>query len=174
MENFDIAASGRQLFNKSDLTIVFGHRYGLVGPNGMGKTTLLKHIATRKLDIPPNIDILYCEQGLFRYLLRVTRRASSDECSLEIEADKSSAIESVLRSDKVRLAYMEKEAEASKRLEAGDVSAAEELQEASNQLRNIGADAAEPKARRILGTFVLGWPCAVSSCCIIVHHLSAL
>lgn len=40
-----------------------GRRYGLVGPNGMGKTTLLKHIASRKLAIPPNIDILYCEQG---------------------------------------------------------------------------------------------------------------
>lgn len=31
----------------------------------MGKTTLLKHIAGRKLDIPSNIDLLYCEQGLF-------------------------------------------------------------------------------------------------------------
>ena len=30
----------------------------------MGKTTLLKHIADRKLAIPPNIDVLYCEQGI--------------------------------------------------------------------------------------------------------------
>jgi hypothetical protein len=29
----------------------------------MGKTTLLMHIAERKLAIPPNIDVLYCEQG---------------------------------------------------------------------------------------------------------------
>lgn len=29
----------------------------------MGKTTLLTHIAARKLAIPPNIDILLCEQG---------------------------------------------------------------------------------------------------------------
>ena len=29
----------------------------------MGKTTLLIHIAQRKLAIPPNIDVLYCEQG---------------------------------------------------------------------------------------------------------------
>ena len=28
-----------------------------------GKTTLLKHIAQRALNIPPNIDVLYCEQG---------------------------------------------------------------------------------------------------------------
>ena len=37
-------------------------RYGLVGPNGHGKTTLLRHIGTRSLQIPPNIDVLYCEQ----------------------------------------------------------------------------------------------------------------
>ena len=29
----------------------------------MGKTTLLTHIASRKLAIPPNIDVLLCEQG---------------------------------------------------------------------------------------------------------------
>ena len=54
------------MFNKACLTVAMGRRYGLVGPNGMGKTTLLKHIAARKLAIPPNIDILYCEQGLFK------------------------------------------------------------------------------------------------------------
>ena len=35
VENFDIGAQGKMLFNKADLTIVFGHRYGLVGPNGL-------------------------------------------------------------------------------------------------------------------------------------------
>jgi len=28
-----------------------------------GKTTLLKHISSRVLNIPPNIDLLLCEQG---------------------------------------------------------------------------------------------------------------
>ena len=31
----------------------------------MGKTTLLSHIANRALAIPPNIDCLLCEQGLY-------------------------------------------------------------------------------------------------------------
>jgi hypothetical protein len=30
----------------------------------MGKTTLLNHIAQRILSIPPNIDVLLCEQGI--------------------------------------------------------------------------------------------------------------
>ena len=34
VENFDISAGGRLLFNKANLTIAQGRRYGLVGPNG--------------------------------------------------------------------------------------------------------------------------------------------
>lgn len=33
--------------------------------NRHGKTTLLKHIASRALNIPPNIDLLLCEQGFW-------------------------------------------------------------------------------------------------------------
>ncbi|KAL3990375.1 ABC transporter family protein [Acanthocheilonema viteae] len=130
VENFDIAAQGRVLFHKADLTIAFGRHYGLVGPNGMGKTTLLKHIAARRLDIPPNIDLLYCEQ--------------------EIEVDNTPAIDAIVKSDKHRLALMEEEAQLIKRLEEGDISVGEHLKEVTDELKNINADAAEPKARRIL------------------------
>ncbi|KAK0406133.1 hypothetical protein QR680_018387 [Steinernema hermaphroditum] len=130
VENFDINANGRQLFSKATLTISAGHRYGLVGPNGMGKTTLLRHIAQRRFAaIPPNIDILYCEQ--------------------EIEVDSTSAVETVLRSDKRRTALLKEEAELTKQLEE-DVSVADKLKEVHEELRDIKADAAEPKARRIL------------------------
>ncbi|TKR81726.1 hypothetical protein L596_015552 [Steinernema carpocapsae] len=91
----DIAANGRQLFSKATLTISAGHRYGLVGPNGMGKTTLLRHIAQRKFAAIPPIDILYCEQ--------------------EIEVDSTSAVETVLRSDKKRTELLEEEEEARRR-----------------------------------------------------------
>ncbi|KAH0505860.1 ATP-binding cassette sub-family F member 1 [Microtus ochrogaster] len=63
LEKFSISAHGKELFVNADLYIVAGRRYGLVGPNGKGKTTLLKHIANRALSIPPNIDVLLCEQG---------------------------------------------------------------------------------------------------------------
>ncbi|CAD5229135.1 unnamed protein product [Bursaphelenchus okinawaensis] len=129
VEKFDIAASGRQLFSNAELTIAFGRRYGLVGPNGMGKTTLLKHIASRKLNIPPNIDILYCEQ--------------------EIAVDETSAIETVIKSDKVRLKLLEEEEDLTKKLENGE-EVNERLQEVHDELRNIGAYSVEAKARRIL------------------------
>lgn len=37
-------------------------RYGLVGPNGMGKSTLMKLLAKRKLPVPRGIDVLLVEQ----------------------------------------------------------------------------------------------------------------
>ena len=39
-----------------------GKRNGLVGPNGMGKSTLLKLLAWRKIPVPKNIDVLLVEQ----------------------------------------------------------------------------------------------------------------
>ena len=45
----------------------------------MGKTTLLTHIAARKLAIPPNIDVLLCEQGKWVKLLFCTLREKNIE-----------------------------------------------------------------------------------------------
>ena len=47
IENFSTSARGNALFVNANLQITDGRRYGLVGPNGMDKATLLKHIANR-------------------------------------------------------------------------------------------------------------------------------
>lgn len=45
IENFDVAYGDRVLLQGADLTLAFGRRYGLVGRNGLGKTTLLRMIS---------------------------------------------------------------------------------------------------------------------------------
>ena len=40
-----IAFDGKVLLNETKLIIAHGHRYGMVGNNGVGKTTLLRRIA---------------------------------------------------------------------------------------------------------------------------------
>ncbi|KAM6899582.1 ATP-binding cassette sub-family F member 1 [Xenentodon cancila] len=130
LERFSISAHGKELFVNADLLIVAGRRYGLVGPNGKGKTTLLKHIANRALSIPPNIDVLLCEQ--------------------EVVADDTPAVQAVLKADTRRLKLLEEEKQLQARLEKGEDSVAERLDKVYEELRAIGADAAEAKARRIL------------------------
>ncbi|GCB68224.1 ATP-binding cassette sub-family F member 1 isoform X2 [Scyliorhinus torazame] len=130
LERFSISAHGKELFINADLYIVAGRRYGLVGPNGKGKTTLLKHIQNRVLNIPPNIDVLLCEQ--------------------EVRADDTAAVDAVLKADMKRLKLLEEERQLQALLEKGDDRAGERLQKVYEELRATGAAAAEAKARRIL------------------------
>jgi ATP-binding cassette subfamily F protein 1 len=129
IEAFSISTRGRDLVKNADLKISFGRRYGLVGPNGMGKTTLLKHIANRSLKIPTSIDLLLCEQ--------------------EVQADDEPAIKVVLAADKQRMKLMEEEKSI---LEVANPTKEQlkRLNAIYDELNAMKADAAEAKARRIL------------------------
>lgn len=129
IEKFSIAAKGKDLFTNASLLIAQGRKYGLVGPNGHGKTTLLRHIGNRALQIPPNIDVLYCEQ--------------------EVQADERSALQTVLDADVKRNELLAEQEKLEKAQENGK-NVTEELGEVYDELRAIGADQAEPRARRLL------------------------
>ncbi len=45
VHNFGITFGGQILLENAHLKLVFGRRYGLIGRNGIGKTTLLRHMA---------------------------------------------------------------------------------------------------------------------------------
>jgi len=130
--NFSISAAGKILFKDASLTIGRGRRYGLVGANGRGKSTLLKMIASRDLILPPRIDFLYVEQ--------------------EVVADNTPAVDAVLKADKRRWDLMEEEKNLMKKVDAGDESneVIERLGKVVQELTNMGADSMEAKARRIL------------------------
>jgi len=130
VDSFSISARGKDLFVNASLLVAAGRRYGLIGPNGHGKTTLLRHIQTIVLNIPPNIDVLYCEQ--------------------EVVADDTPAVEVVLNADEKRTTLLAEKTKLEKLKSAGDMSVMDRLNQVYEELRTIKADAAEPKARRIL------------------------
>ncbi|KAF9675117.1 hypothetical protein SADUNF_Sadunf10G0198000 [Salix dunnii] len=64
IDNFSVSARGKELLKNTSVKIAHGRRYGLVGPNGMGKSTVLKLLAWRKILVPKNIDVHLVEQEL--------------------------------------------------------------------------------------------------------------
>lgn len=118
------------MFVNANLLIANGRRYGLVGPNGHGKTTLLRHLSNRAFAIPPSIDILLCEQ--------------------EVVADDKTAVNTILEADIKRTKLLQKSAELEELMEKGDLSVQEEFNDVINELKASGAYSAEARARRIL------------------------
>ena len=127
---FSINAYKKPLFEDAELRIIQGRRYGLIGPNGMGKTTVMKMIAeSPDLPIPPKIDLIYVEQ--------------------EVTADDTPAVEMVLRADKRRTYLIDREKILMELSEPTDEEH-EELIEVAEEMRAIGADGAEAKALSLL------------------------
>ncbi len=100
IENFDICYGEKVLIQGANVTFVYGRRYGFVGRNGLGKTTVLKMISTKQLFIPSHITVLHVEQ--------------------EVVGDDTRAIDSVLESDTVRVSLLAEEKELQRRLNEND------------------------------------------------------
>lgn len=60
--NVNLSIKSKLIIDNCELTICRGKKYGLVGRNGIGKTTLLKNIKKRKFGIPKGIKIYMIEQ----------------------------------------------------------------------------------------------------------------
>jgi ATP-binding cassette subfamily F protein 2 len=57
ISSFSIILYGREMIADTVLQLNFGRRYGLIGHNGSGKTTMLICLAAREVPIPEHIDI---------------------------------------------------------------------------------------------------------------------
>lgn len=97
IENFDLyVGEGQRILSEATLTLSYGRRYGLVGQNGIGKSTLLRALSRRELDIPKHITILHVEQ--------------------EIRGDDTPAIQSVLDADVWRKSLIQEETKINERI----------------------------------------------------------
>ncbi|XP_028925834.1 ATP-binding cassette sub-family F member 3 isoform X1 [Ornithorhynchus anatinus] len=132
IENFDVSFGERVLLTGADVNLAWGRRYGLVGRNGLGKTTLLKMLATRSLRVPAHISLLHVEQ--------------------EVAGDETPALQSVLESDTLREGLLSQERRLSARIATGRAEAQEaaRLAEIYTKLEEIEADKAPARASVIL------------------------
>lgn len=62
VDGIDVTIGGLRILTDTNLTLAYGRRYGLVGQNGIGKSTLLRALARREVAIPVHISILHVEQ----------------------------------------------------------------------------------------------------------------
>ncbi|KAL9544550.1 hypothetical protein MBANPS3_007567 [Mucor bainieri] len=157
IENFDISFAGRRILTDANLTVAFGRRYGVVGKNGIGKSTLLRAMSRREIAVPQHISLLYVEQ--------------------EVHGDETPAIEMVLRADvwrehllgkerelSARISALEAEQDNEEELDEEEKKAIEaekdklntELKEVFNKLTEIESDKAESKASAILAGLGFG------------------
>ncbi|KAM9224713.1 ATP-binding cassette sub-family F member 3 [Dugong dugon] len=132
IENFDVSFGDRVLLTGADVNLAWGRRYGLVGRNGLGKTTLLKMLATRSLRVPAHISLLHVEQ--------------------EVAGDDTPALQSVLESDTMREDLLRQERELNAQIASGraESSEAAQLVEIYARLEEIEADKAPARASVIL------------------------
>ena len=118
--SFTIHIGGKTLLEDANLKIAFGRRYVLIGRNGVGKTTLLNHIARKEIDgMPKHIQIVHVEQ--------------------EVIINDNELLYEVLSCDKQRLDLLEEFDEINKKLEtekneSEKVRLAKKLQKVNSKL----------------------------------------
>lgn len=98
LPNIDLNFGSNRILTGATLTLSSGRRYGLIGRNGVGKSTLLKHVALRDVPVPKHISMLYVEQ--------------------EMVGDDTPAVEAVLKADVWRERLMREDKELNGKLEA--------------------------------------------------------
>ncbi|KAJ7037472.1 P-loop containing nucleoside triphosphate hydrolase protein [Mycena alexandri] len=124
LPSIDVSFASNRILSGATLTLAHGRRYGLIGRNGVGKSTLLRHIAMREVPIPAHITILFVEQ--------------------EIIGDDTLAIDSVLKADVWRDHLMKEEASLNATLaeleaEGDDKRFVDAREEASARLADVHA-----------------------------------
>ena len=115
VDGIDVSIGGKRILSDTNLTLAFGRRYGLVGQNGIGKSTLLRALSRREIAIPTHISILHVEQ--------------------EITGDDTTALQAVLDADVWRKHLLKEQDKITKELA--------ELETERSSLADTTADAAK-------------------------------
>ncbi|KAL6177824.1 hypothetical protein ACLB2K_049346 [Fragaria x ananassa] len=145
LEGFNVSVGGRDLIVDGSVTLTFGRHYGLIGRNGTGKTTFLRHLAMHAIDgIPNSCQILHVEQEV------AGDDTSALQCVVNTDIERSQLLE-----EEVRLLAQQRELELEEAMGKSNEEIDKDaiglrLQEVYKRLEFIDADSAESRAASIL------------------------
>ncbi|KAL9101460.1 MAG: hypothetical protein Q9163_003275 [Psora crenata] len=150
VEGVDVSIGGKRILTDTTLTMAFGRRYGLVGQNGIGKSTLLRALSRRDLAIPTHISILHVEQeitGDDTPALQAVLDADVWRKHLLAEQEKITKQLSELEAERSSMADTSTDAEKLDRYREGlDIT----LSDIHSKLSEMDSDRAESRAASIL------------------------
>eukprot|EP00978_Attheya_sp_CCMP212_P004099 scaffold8879_cov44-Attheya_sp.AAC.1 len=64
VQNFALQHKGMVMLDETEIVLNHGNRYGLIGRNGCGKSTLMKALGARAVPIPSGIDIFHLKEEI--------------------------------------------------------------------------------------------------------------
>ena len=134
---------GQPLLEDSACRLVWGRRYGLIGRNGTGKSTLLRALAARRVgEIPANVTVHYVSQEV--NLTQAQREKTPVQC--------------VVDADLERTMLLDESRDLARRADAGELDAMGSRRHADvmSRLGEIDADSADRRARALLDNLGFG------------------
>jgi ATP-binding cassette subfamily F protein 3 len=128
---------GPPLLEDAACTMVWGRRYGLIGRNGMGKSTMLRAFAARRVgEIPANVTVHYVSQ----------------EVNLTDAQRVKTPVEVVVDADIERTLLLQELVEMEQKIatESLDAKGSQRHGEVLSRLEEIGSDSAHRRATSLL------------------------
>jgi len=131
LTNVSITHHGVNILEDTSIELNYGRRYGLIGPNGCGKSTMLTLLGQKEFPLPDHVDIFHL--------------------SKEIDACDKTALEAVMSVDEERI-FLERKAE---ELSALGDQYVDLLSDIYDRLENLDANKAKTRCCELL--FGLGF-----------------
>ncbi|KAL7572137.1 hypothetical protein ACA910_001768 [Epithemia clementina (nom. ined.)] len=139
LSNITVALpNGTELLSNSLMDIQKGHRYGLIGRNGVGKSTLLQRLANKSIPgMPHDMRVLLVQQ--------------------QVDGSEESPLQVLIKADVHRIGLLREQRDLEASLESSDELSEDKITEMSQRLGDIvdeldaiDADRAETRALDIL------------------------